>query len=182
MNLKALTVIYSISMPGGLLLACAALLIRLPVLPTRAGEIIPWLPYGIFAVAALLSWRFNRSRILYAVIVLGIVYRVLLHHVPAGPVLSGRGVLLFDAVSLLLPVNLVAFSFLRERGTATPLGILRFVLIAVQIIVVLVLCRPELADVAAFLHYELVHWPILNLVRFSQPALLAFLLSFIVLS
>ena len=180
MNAKALRIAYSLTMPGGLLLACAVALIRLPILPARAGDIIPWLPYGVLAVAALLSWRFNRSRVLYTAIVLVIIYRALVHHVPSAP--SGRGAVLLDAISLLLPLNLAAFVFLRERGTTTPLGVLRFALIGAQIVAVIVISRPELADIAAFLRYQLVHWPVLKLVKFSQPALIAFFLSFVVLS
>lgn len=180
MNSKALRIAYSLTMPGGLLLACAVLLIRLPIVPSRAGDIILWLPYAVFAVAALLSWRFNRSRVLYAVIVLAIIYRAVIHHVPIGS--GGRGAVVLDAISLLLPVNLAAFAFLRERGTTTPLGVLRFALIGAQIVAVIVISRPELADIAAFLRYQLIHWPVLKLVRFSQPSLIAFLLSFIVLA
>jgi len=182
MNSKALKLAYALTMPGGLLLACAALLIRYPVLPQRAADVIPLVPYAVFAVAALLSWRFNRSRVLYTVVVLGIIYRVVIHHLPTGPATSGKAAVILDAVSLLLPVNLMAFTFFRERGTTTPLGILRLVLIGIQIAAVLVISRPDLADVAGFLRYQLVHWPALKLVPFSQPALIAFLISFIVLA
>src|SRR5689334_20011761 len=101
MNIKALKVAYALTMPGGLLLACGALLIRYPT--QRGADVIPLVPYAIFAVAALLSWRFNRSRVLYTVVVLGIIYRVVLHHLPAGPEPSGRAAVILDAVSLLLP-------------------------------------------------------------------------------
>src|SRR5215467_2884388 len=80
MNPKALRLAYALTMPGGLLLVGAALLVRHPVLPPLAADVIPLLPYAIFAVAALLSWRFNRSRVLYTVVVLGIIYRVVVHH------------------------------------------------------------------------------------------------------
>src|SRR5207248_3791186 len=144
------------TMPGGLLLACAALHIRYPVLQHRAANVIPLVTYAVFAVAALLSWRFNRSRVLYTVVVLGIIYRVVIHHLPTGPATSGKVAVILDAVSLLLPLNLMAFTFFRERGTTTPLGILRLVLIGIQMVAVLVISRPVLADVAGFLRCYLV--------------------------
>lgn len=182
MNPKALRLAYALTMPGGLLLAGAALLVRHPVMPQLAADVIPLLPYAIFAVAALLSWRFNRSRVLYTVVVLGIIYRVVVHHLPTGPASTEKAAVVLDAVSLLLPLNLMAFTFFRERGTTTPMGILRLVLIAIQIVAVLVISRPELADIAGFLRYQIVHWPVLKLIHFSQPALIAFLLSSIVLA
>lgn len=182
MNTKALRIAYALTMPGGLLLAGAALLIRYPVLPQRAADVVPLLPYAIFAVAAFLSWRFNRSRVLYTVVVLGIIYRVLIHHLPGGPAPNEKATVILDAVSLLLPLNLMAFTFFRERGTTTPTGILRLVLIGIQIVAVVVISRPELADIAGFLRFQLVHWPVLRAMRFSQPALIAFVVSFGILA
>lgn len=182
MNLKTLRTVYSFTFPGGLLLASAVLLVRFPVLPPRAAELVPWAPYAIFALGALLSWRFNRTRVLYTMIVLALAYRVMEHYRPdtTGPV--GKAGIIFDALTLLLPMNVMAFSLVRERGTATRSGIIRLALILLQLIAVVVICRPEWASKAALLHYPIVRWRILNLTRFSQPALIAFVLAFVVLA
>src|SRR5436305_1552138 len=176
---RPVQILYSLLMPGGLLLTAALLLTRFPLFSQSAYEVLPWLPYTVFAVGALLSWRFNRSRILWAMIVLTLIYGALSIYV-LGRTSPSDGTV-FSAIALLLPVNLVAFSFMRERGTTKWAALLWMGIIAGQLVIIAALCQPELSAVASLLRRSSIHWHAPGVARFSQPALMAFIAWIVVL-
>jgi diguanylate cyclase (GGDEF)-like protein len=178
MNSKSLKLVYSFTMPGGLLLASAVALTRFPVLPPSASQVFLWLPYAVFAMGALLSWRFNRSRVLMAMVALAVVYAAILFQQNGNP---DAATTILAAVALLLPMNLAIFSVMQERGVNSLAGFLCMMLIGLQLVVVTLLCRPELADIAALLRQPFFQWKFLNRLHISQPALLVFLVSMVVL-
>src|SRR5581483_6151421 len=151
MNSKSLKLVYSFTMPGGLLLASAVALTRFPVLPPSASQVFLWLPYAVFAMGALLSWRFNRSRVLMAMVALAVVYAAILFYVFQQNGNPDAATTILAAVALLLPMNLAIFSVMQERGVNSLAGFLCMMLIGLQLVVVTLLCRPELADIAALL-------------------------------
>ncbi|HEV3036841.1 MAG TPA: GGDEF domain-containing protein [Candidatus Angelobacter sp.] len=181
MNSKSLKLVYSFMMPGGLLLASAVALTRFPVLPPSASQVFLWLPYAVFAIGALLSWRFNRSRVLLAMVALAIVYAAILFYVFQQSENPGAASTILAAIALLLPMNLALFSAMQEKGIASLTGGLCMALIGMQLVVVALLCRPELSDIAALLQRPFFQWKLLNRLHISQPALIVFILSMAVL-
>src|SRR5947209_5712521 len=181
MTSRPVHLLFSLLMPGGVLFVAALLLTRYPLLPSSAYEILPWLPYTIFAVGALLSWRFNRSRILWAMIVLTLMYGALSIYVLGRGNPSGTDATVFSAIALLLPVNLVIFSFMKERGTTSLAALLWLALILGQLIIVAAICQPELAIAARFLRHSFIHWRGTGVAHYSQPAFIAFAAGFLVL-
>ena len=162
------------------MLASAVALTRFPVLPPSAAQVFLWLPYAVFAMGALLSWRFNRSRVLMAMVALALVYAAILFYVFQQDGNPGSATIL-AAIALLLPMNLAIFSAMQERGVNSLAGFLCLMLIGLQLVVVTLLCRPELADVAALLRQPFFQWKFLNRLHVSQPSLLVFLVSMVVL-
>ena len=183
MHSKALRLLYACAVPGGLLLTAAAL-IHLPILPATASPFLLWAPYAVFAIGAMLSVSYNRSRVLFAMVVLTLADWLLIQYLPARLSSSPAAHVVFDALTLLLPLNLLAFSFMQERGTVTRIGLLRFSLIALQLLAVVVICRPELiAKASFFLRYSFIPWRLLQRhTRFPQASLVAFALSFTVVA
>jgi len=181
MNSKSLKLVYSFMMPGGLLLASAVALTRFPVLPPSASQVFLWLPYAVFAIGALLSLRFNRSRVLMAMVSLAVVYAAVLFHVFQQTGNSDAAATILAAIALLLPMNLAVFSMMQEKGITSFEGGMCLGLIGVQLVVVALLCRPELADVAALLRQPLLHWKLLDRLHVFQPALIAFTAALAVL-
>ncbi|HLJ87829.1 MAG TPA: GGDEF domain-containing protein [Candidatus Angelobacter sp.] len=181
MNTRPLSLLYLLAMPGGLLLAASALIVRFSVLPASASSVLPWLPYAVFAASALLSWRFNKSRLLWAAIVLTLVYGALSLYILSGSESTSATGTIFAAVALLVPMNLVGFSLMEERGTTMPVGLLWSGLIFGQLIVVAALCRPELGVAAAYLQRAFIPRQFLQWTRFPQPALVVFVVASIVL-
>jgi len=86
-------------------------------------------PYLVFITTTLLAWRFNRSRIFFSTLLILLVYVALKMSHELTDLLQQR--LLF-LVSLLLPLNMLLLSLLKERGIFTQHGLLRFAILAVQ--------------------------------------------------
>lgn len=115
--------------PGGLILAAAAIVTLIE--PWR-----PWLtllgthgPLVLLALAFLLGWRFNRSRLVYGALLLFLADRLLLAGNTTGGLASQAAPWL---VALVLPLNFLLLSCLSERGLFTPIGGCRLLAIAVQ--------------------------------------------------
>jgi diguanylate cyclase (GGDEF)-like protein len=162
--------ILSVLVPEAPLLLGAALLVTLPALRPAAAGLVAVYPYTVLAAAVLLGWRYNRSRLVFAVVLLALT-----QHVLDGGVAGPGQRLFFHATTFLLPLNIALVALLPERGTVTPAGLVRWTLIAVQVIVVAFLARSFPAQATAvvttrFLPAVLTRWtPI------AQPAILAFL-------
>jgi diguanylate cyclase (GGDEF)-like protein len=152
----------SLLTPGICLAAVAALLHTGLVTPSPA--LIGYAFYGVTIAGLLLAWRFHSSRIFSAILVLLLAQRAIsyfslslsLGHLTA----SAPGSTALAAVGLLLPLNFVLLSLLRERGftfaNLAPAGILLFV----ESVIVAVLCRPESAGAQRSLHHALLPAPL----------------------
>src|SRR5256885_16845798 len=117
--------------PEVLILAAAALLVTLPSLRGTARGLATVFPFTVVAAALLLGWRFNRSRLVFATALLALTEYLLLNGLD-----PQRDGLLFHATTFLLPFNLASVPLLPERGALTPAGLLRWVLLGVQLVIV----------------------------------------------
>jgi len=114
-------------------------------------------------------------------VALAVVYAAILFYVFQQNGNPDAATTILAAVALLLPMNLAIFSVMQERGVNSLAGFLCMMLIGLQLVVVTLLCRPELADIAALLRQPFFQWKFLNRLHISQPALLVFLVSTVVL-
>src|SRR5216117_4158475 len=117
------------------------------------GRLAPFYPYAVFGAGVLLGWRFHRSRLLFALLVVTLADRTLVHFV-LGPGLARDRVVL-QAIGVLLPLNLAALSLTAERGVLTPPGLARFALILGQLALVAILDREAAGATAALLRARL---------------------------
>ena len=90
-----------------------------------ATGLLPWTALG---VGTLVSMRFRRSRVLFAVLTLVLADAGLARWGLAG----AESTAVFHAIAFLLPINLFAYTLLAERGTFTPAGMVRFGIIGAQ--------------------------------------------------
>ena len=155
-------------LPGGVLLLAATIVPSLAALRDSLPALLPVSFYGVFGVGILLAWRFDRSRLVLALLVLALADRGLLY---GGPSVS-------RAVALLLPLDLAALSWLSERGLLTPRGRVKLMVLLLQVLGVASLSRPELAAATTWLDHAFVESAWLRAVGLPQPALLAFVLAF----
>jgi diguanylate cyclase (GGDEF)-like protein len=141
-------VIVRLTLPGGVLLMLAAWVLRMGLLgdPSPKARLFP---IAVVVVGLFLSAAFRRSRLFFALLVLATAQAALTW---LSPHLSERaGHVLANGVALLVPLNLLALAFVRERGIISPAGRRRLGLVAVQIVSVGVLCLPRLAYPASWL-------------------------------
>jgi len=162
--------ILSLFVPEAPILVGAALLVTLPSLRDAAVGLVAFYPYTVLAAALLLGFRFNRSRLVFTVALLALTQYVL-----DGGVATPEQRLYFHATTFLLPLNLALVALLPERGTITPAGLLRWVLIAVQVTVVAFLARSFPTEATAVLRTRFLPSVLSDWTPLAQPAIVAFL-------
>ena len=162
--------------PEGLILLGALVYTHSHWLQNTLGAFADLYPYAVFGAGVLLGWRFHRSRLLFALLLMTVGDRTLAHFA-AGQGL-GRDHVVFQAIALLLPLNLAALALTAERGFVTLPGLVRLGIIGVQIAVVALLDRTMPGPTAALLHLRLLPPGIVRWTPLADPALLAFLVAF----
>ncbi len=127
--------------PGGLLLALAVVLVESPLLG-RVAAFLTFYYFAVFAAGLLLAWRFNSSRVLFSLLVLLLAHRAV-EFFSSGETRVGPGRTAVLLVALLVPLNFIAFAWMRERGLIIAGMAPRLGLLFLESVVVAVLCRPE---------------------------------------
>jgi diguanylate cyclase (GGDEF)-like protein len=178
--MKALKILYRLSVPGGPVLLVAYALMRMGIVADASNRQVYFYTAIIFAVGLVLTSVFRRSRIFFMMLVLSLSYAALVWLSPRLLVVNQR--ILFNAVALLFPLNCVAFAFLRDRGVISPAGERRLAFIAIQVIGTGLLLLPKSAHFAAMLSQKLSPERFLDWSHLSQPAFAAFLLGALVLT
>jgi len=131
----------SLLLPGGLLLAAAAILQTGWLTLTVPGLIFVF--YAAVAAGLLLAWRFHSSRVFFALLVLLLAQEAITSFSAGRVPVAGAGRVALETVALLVPLNFVHLALLRERGFAFPhIGPL-FLLLFVQSTAVFAICRAE---------------------------------------
>jgi len=137
---------------------------------TAFAPVYPWLAFG---AGILLGWRFKRSQLVFAAVVLFAAERAIVAFPATGP--SGTtGRMVFAAVAFLLPLDLAALAWLTERSMSSWAGRLFLGLILGEPLAIALLVRPELASLAQTLQHGIVTGG-LPWTKIPPPALLAFL-------
>ena len=162
---------YSSILPGAVLLLAAVLFLRYATQWDSFPAFVGIYPYVVWVAGMLLGLRFNRSRLVFSVLVLAVADQALLRYFPAG---DDADPIVFRAVAFLLPLNLAAISLITERGFGTPRGMARLGLILSQLVLVGWIARPEQAGRSSWLGRPLFEIGFTDWSPLPQPALLAF--------
>jgi diguanylate cyclase (GGDEF)-like protein len=161
--------LFSLLIPEVPILVAAALLLDLPALRGTASGLATVFPFTVLAAALLLGWRFNRSRLVFAIAILALTEYILLN----GTATSHDRVILY-ALQFLLPINLALVALLPERGTLTPAGLLRWVLLIFQVIIVVFLAQSFSAQALKYLTARVLPTRLTAWTPVQQPAIIAF--------
>ena len=173
---------FSFFVPGSLFLLAAAIFAHTGAAEQLLSAIIPVYPWAVFGGGMLLAWRFNKSRLFFALLVLALADQSLQFFVDTSANPFRMADIVSNAVPLLFPLNLAVFSPLKERGIVTLRGIFRLGLILSQPLGIALAhrCYPDF-DLAGYLGHSFVDVPALAHISLTQPALLAFLAAFLFL-
>lgn len=165
--------------PGGIVLLAAILLLEGGLIPI-ASSAVDFYYYAVFISGILLAWRFHSSRVFFCLLSLLLSHRALEFFSAGHAATFGSGRIAFETVAFLLPLNFIAFSFVRERGFAVPVIATRVALVFFESVFVAILCRPGEKTAPLFFHdpflgRSLVHWT-----KIPPAALLAFAAAFVI--
>jgi len=160
--------------PGVLTLAALYLHLQVKV-PEAWQGLLSLFPYPAVAAGLFLGWRFNRTRVLWVIALLLLVERGLALTTP-----FGREYIM-SVAPLVVPVNLVLFSWWSERGLITLHGLLRLAILVIQIIALALLYIYSAGDLIALLARPLLFNSWLDQLPFTQISLLVIILSQIAL-
>jgi diguanylate cyclase (GGDEF)-like protein len=172
-------------LPEGLLLVAAVALIHWGAAAPSAAPIVRYYPPLVLVAGGLLAWRFQRGRLLLALVGLAFADRAMLWLAPPDSGAPHAGPVIVRAVAILLPTSLAMLAFVGERGTLTTAGLRRLTVLAVQLMIVLALWLLSAAyptSVARPFDAMLLPRPLLAWLPLGQPAALVALSAIAVLA
>ncbi len=140
-------------------------------------NIIFYAPYIILLLATVLAWKFNRSRSFFIMIIFLATLFTTYYRDKFG--LNPKT--LHSIHCILLPFNVLIFTFLKERGILSFWGIFRFGFIIVQAGLIYWLLTPQQHELFQNINKYLVPIEQLPILSLSYIAFILFLISFIVL-
>ncbi len=144
-------------------------------------ELVVLAPYFVTALGMFLAFHFHRGRPFMALFMLAIFYwnsRTFLSAEQIEPGLNA----LYQAFVLLIPVNILLFTLMRERGLFSTVGRLRLVFLAAQAAGALWLFRKHFVDILPYIASSYTQLPIFSNLLVPQPALLAGALCFLAIA
>ena len=171
--------LYSFVVPGGLVLLAALALLRPRGLPDWSLSLVYAYAYIFLGAGILLGWYMGRSRVLFATLVLALADRALMQFWAGEAATEAVGRLVFNSVALLLPLNFMALSFIKESPMVSRREILRLGLLLLQAVLVAWVGLFGQPDVAASLESPIVDPRYSRWTPIAQPALLAFGAAFV---
>ncbi len=166
-------------LPGVVLLLAALLLQRSDDVADSLLPLVPAYSYAVAVVGLFLGWRFARSRIVFAIVLLALADRALLEFAAGEAAVDGMDRVVFNAVALLLPLNLVAFAMMPDRGVFSLRSLLPPIPLLLQVLLVAWVVRSEHRELVAWLEYPIIDPGHVTWTAVSQPALIAFGLAFV---
>lgn len=134
----------------------------------EAGLLLAWIPLALTGGALLAALHFNRSRAFFGALAVMAAW-LLLENQPGDPALH--------AASVLLPMNLVVFALIRERGIFSRPGSLRFLFLVLQVVLVGALVMSGSEKLLALFTLPLFESALTRALEIEPPALLMMLLA-----
>ena len=143
------------------------------------------IPYAVIATGLALSWRFNRSRIFFVLLVLALTYWSVGSLIPDYPAFfppTAHTDFIQGALCLLLPLNFVLYSWTKERGIFTRKGMIRLGILFAQIVIAYLLWTFADQGTVKLMQFKL--WPASWNIRtnMTDVGVLVFISSFLALS
>lgn len=162
--------------PGGLIFFAALAVLRPHGLPpwVQQGPVQTF-PFVVLAFGLFFGWYLSSSRLILLLIVLSLADRGLALLPPVDQHVDSAHYVMLSALGLLLPLNLMALSILKEEALSSWRGVWLLPMVLIQPVLVLWLAQPGQAWITHSLQEPLL--PVLNTswTALPQLALLAFM-------
>jgi len=136
--------------------------------------------YVIFGVGIILSIRFNQGRVFLIILLLFLSQLFLNYYEKLSISTTTFSEVLYPLMCLLVPLNIVIISLLKERGIFSLWGKIRIALIVTQLIVVYIITLANHSSIQKVVNYEFIDSLFDNSIV-NQTALVLFLFTLIFL-
>ncbi len=163
--------------PLAILVATWLLVPRIADLPPARQELVVFAPYIVTLLGMFLAVHFHRGRPFIALLLLILFYwasRTALSGGQIEPALNK----VYQALVLLIPLNMFLFTLMRERGIFSTAGRLRIIFLALQAAGAFWLFSRHFRDLLPYIARNYTSAPIFSGLLIPQPALMAGLLCF----
>ena len=171
MNPQKAKMLYSLILPQGLVLVIIIFYLHFFATPKTVLLVVPIYSSVVLVAGILLGWRFNRSQLVFSLLVLALSERgfFCLSHIQGIDDVVKHAA--FAAMAMLLVVNFVLLSLMRERGIFTFTGLRRASIILLQVPLVILIAYYHPKKVIAFFNYNLLSPGVLQCTPIPQGAL-----------
>ena len=143
--------------------------------------LLQYVAYVFFAMGIFFGWWFNRGRVFFCSATLMISQLVLLHYVPYGMDSTKYYNMILPIVSVYVPLNILVFSALRERGIVSAWGRMRLLFLAIESLIGAWIIWYNDTDLLQLFEIKLFPVEIRFLTGFPHIALILFLTALIYL-
>lgn len=161
-----------------ILLGCYFLIKTSPSFTPPVILVIKYSSYIVFGLGLLLSIRFNKGRV-FLIILLLTLFQLLLNYYPELSIDSTiYSQVFYPMMCILIPLNIVAFSQLKEKGIFSLWGKIRISLIFIEMFAIYKFTLSSNPLIHDLLNYEFVNIPLEKTI-INQTTLLIFFLTLI---
>ncbi|QJW46768.1 GGDEF domain-containing protein [bacterium BFN5] len=167
------------TIPFAMLVLVSAVYLQVPIQSSLVATIGNF-SYVIFCIGMMLSWWFNRSRVFFSVAILALAQLSLSQVAVAMMNIPAYGEMIFPIVSVLLPMNILLFSSLKERGIFNSWGLKRFGVVLIQVAYVALAILSNDHTLLNFFYKEILAEP-LAATAIPQPALMVYGMVFLLM-
>ncbi len=169
--------LFAIVYPGGVIFLLAMGFLRPQGLPLWLQQPIAAIPYIVLTFGLIFGWYFASSRMILSLLVLALADRALMLFPTTG---TGQVDITQNVIAItafLVPLNLLAFSILKEDSLSTLGGLARAILVLVQPFLVIWLCLPNQHFLASSFTREYIPASYMDWTPVPQPALMGFAIA-----
>lgn len=143
-------------------------------------QIIELILYFTFLIGLIISFKFNRSREFFIFIILTLSF-VLINYINGSIGEENNTQDIYLIICFLIPMNVLVFSLLNERGILSLWGGIRISFIAFQLLFSNWIITAEGRELLTFFKKDLLPMELEKVTPITEIALLAFLIAFILL-
>lgn len=161
-------------------IGCFFLMKKIPSLASPVMLVIEYSSYVIFGLGVILSIRFNQGRVFLIILLLFLSQLFLNYYEKLSINTTTFSEVLYPLICLLVPLNIVIISLLKERGIFSLWGKIRIALILTQLIVVYIITVANHSSIQKVVNYKFIGLSFDKLIV-NQTALLLFFFTLIFL-
>lgn len=161
-----------------ILLGCYVLIKNIPSFTPPLILVIKYSSYIMFGLGILLSIRFNQGRVFLILLLLTLSQLLLSYHEKLSIHIATYSEVLYPLMCLLIPLNIVAISQLKERGLFSFWGKIRISLILIELFVIYKMAVSNHPSIHKVLDYTFISLPLEKTIM-NQPALFIFFLTIV---